>query len=472
VKEIDKNYNSLNEKCFPKQYRLLLWCSPGFGVVDVWLPVIRKLKQNHNIAVDYIFPEPSSLLLEDKDSDLFNLAEKFAENVIYRGYSGRWFVKNTLIDARSSIKFSRFDEKVSYLASRLTKGTASKYSFLKALGKYISALSAYYIRIKENRENCSLHSIDLLKADGILCDIIKENKYVNKELKNDLKSIPKFSMLHGNAASWAMNEFICEKFVINRSDVTVYNMSNLEVSGYKKCFGVLDENLVHSGIPRHDRDWIEFICNRSISVKDNTFDSFVFIIGRPASPYNTPERKKKALRDIYDVVCIKHKLKLVVKMHPKESDQGIDYRIYNEVFGVENYGKNWTYSDMHPFVLGRKSIFSITFFSGVAIDMLAINKPTIEYLNLEGLNLYDNSDSLRDEFGNPVFQCRYAKLVLGASSRLELERHVESILNQYEMTVSPLRSMYEKYFMPFDGASKMVANDIYKRIDTLKVKNI
>ena len=269
-----------------------------------------------------------------------------------------------------------------------------------------------------------------------------------------------------------MNEFICEKFVINRSDVTVYTMSNLEVSGYKKCFGILDENLVHSGIPRHDSDWIEFICNQSTPVKDDIFDSFVLIIGRPASPYNTPERKKKALRDIYDVVCIKHKLKLVVKMHPKESDQGIDYRIYNEVFGVENYGKNWTYSGMHPFVLGRKSIFSITFFSGVAIDMLAINKPTIEYLNLEGLNLYDNSDSLRDEFGNPVFQYRYAKLVLGASSRLELERHVESILNQYEMTVSPLRSMYEKYFMPFDGASKMVANDIYKRIDTLKVKNI
>ena len=462
----------MHKKVKPTKY-ILLWCTPGFGVLDIWLPIVKKLKEKGDIKIDFVFPEPSSLRLEDKQSDLFNLAEILSDDVIYRSYSGFWFKARTLGEAHKNNKYSVFDEKIKIASRMLVKGRLSKYFFVKVIGKLILSISKYFIYTKEKFRLLNLYDVNLFNnADGILYDIVMEHKKVNKELRVSLKNIPKFSMFHGLAASWVMDQFICDKFVTKRSDVTVYTMSNLEVSGYKKCFGILDENLVHSGIPRHDSDWIEFICNQSTPVKDDIFDSFVLIIGRPASPYNTPERKKKALRDIYDVVCIKHKLKLVVKMHPKESDQGIDYRIYNEVFGVENYGKNWTYSGMHPFVLGRKSIFSITFFSGVAIDMLAINKPTIEYLNLEGLNLYDNSDSLRDEFGNPVFQCRYAKLVLGASSRLELERHVESILNQYEMTVSPLRSMYEKYFMPFDGASKMVANDIYKRIDTLKVKNI
>jgi hypothetical protein len=96
--------------------------------------------------------------------------------------------------------------------------------------------------------------------------------------------------------------------------------------------------------------------------------------------------------------------------------------------------------------------------------MLAINKPTIEYLDLEGLEGYDNKNSLRDEHGKPVSQFRFVNLVLGASSRSDLEQHVKSILNQYEATTSPLRSRYDNFFKTFDGASEMVANDIYKKI--------
>jgi hypothetical protein len=96
--------------------------------------------------------------------------------------------------------------------------------------------------------------------------------------------------------------------------------------------------------------------------------------------------------------------------------------------------------------------------------MLAINKPTIEYLNWEGLEGYDNKNSLRDEHGKPVSQYTYVDIVLGARSKLELEQHVESILNRYEATVLSLRSRYDNFFKTFDGASEMVANDIYKKI--------
>jgi len=445
---------------------ILLWCSPGFGLVDIWLPVIKKLKEKDNIKIDFVFPESSSMRLESKNSDLFNLAEQFADDVIYRGYSNRWFIASTLIEARNAITFSKFDAKMMLLSVRLTSGKMSKYFVLKLIGKYILIISKYFIRTKENFGKQSQYDFGLLSSvNGILSDIVKEGKFVNKELRNELKNIQKFSMFHGMAALWVEPCLNCKQSITKRSDVTVYSMSHIEEHGYQKCFGILGKNIVHAGIPRHDNDWIEFICSQSYSNKaSKVFDSFVFIIGRAASPCNTIERKKKALKDIYDIICIKHKLKLVVKSHPKESLDGIDGKIYRDILGEENYGKIWSYSDRHPIVLGKKAVFTISFYSGVALDMLAINKPTIEYLNLEGLDLYDNSDSLRDKFGKPVFQFRYLELVLGVSSRSELESCVDSILNQKEETTALLYSKYKYYFEPFDAASKFVANDIYKKI--------
>jgi hypothetical protein len=444
---------------------ILIWCANGFALVDMWLPVIRKLKEKEDIKIDFAFPEPSTLELEDKNSSLFNLTEQFAGNIIYRVYSRRWFIAPTLIEARTAInkaKPIKFDEEILRLSSRLTNGKASKYAILRAIGKYLSIIHKYFFRIRENFIQQTLYDFSLLSdIDGILSDFAVEYKPVHTELRNELKNVQRFSIRHGLSPGWFGPSFNCEQSVIKRSDVTIYNTSHLEVNGYKKCFGILEKNIVHAGIPRHDRDWIEFICNQYDDIKGDVFDSFVLIIGKQTSPCYTAERKKKALKDIYNVICVKHNLKLVVKTHPKESLNGVNGNIYRSVLGMKNYGKTWMFSNSHPFVLGKKSLFSIVSYSGVAVDMLAINKPTIEYLDLKEC---DSNGLLKNKQGELVSKCRYTNLVLGASSKLELEQHVESILNQYKATVLSLRSRYDDYFKTFNGASEMVANDIYQKI--------
>ena len=450
------------------QYRhknLILWCSPGFGMVDMWLPVIRKLKEKNDITIDFVFPESSSLVLEEESSDLFNLSENFADKVIYRSYSKRWFIADTLIEARKNIKSTSANEKILFLSKRLINGRASKYLILKVIGVFLSTVSRYFMYIKENIKSLNSYDISTLNnTDGILYDIIAENKSVNNDLRSEFEDVPKFSMLHGLACRWITDQMSCEKQVKKRSNVTVYSMSNLETSGYKKCYGILEKNIVHAGIPRHDDDWIEYIYSQKHLPKVSVFDSFVLIIGRPASTYNTIERKKKALMDIYDIICIKYKLKLIVKPHPKENIDGIDGDLYKNTLGIENYGEKWIYSHRHPLALGKKALFAISFFSGVVIDMLAIKKLTIEYLNLENLPLYDNDNSLRDEYGKPVFQYRYVKLVLGASNKLDLEQHVESILSKNKDTLLPLYSRYNDYYKISGSASEVIANDIFKKI--------
>jgi len=453
--------------------RLLLWCSPGFGLIDIWLPIIQKLKNKYNVKIDFVFPEPSSLRFSDKKSDSFNLAAHYSDNIIYRGYSGRWFIASTLVEARNSIKFSKFDKQIAHFSRRLTKGNISNFFLLKKLGKLTSKLSKRFIYVKEDFGRLNSFDFGLLdKVDGILCDITMEDKPINKDLKNKLKNIYKFSMSHGLAPTWAMDNFMCKKPVATRSDVFVYIMSKIETTGYEKCFGILEKNFFHVGIPRHDKVWIDFIYKQSSSAEEKIFNSYVLIIGRSSSTFNTLDRRKKALKDIYDIICVKHKLKLVIKAHPSESLNGIDGDIYNEVFGKGNYGEKWIYSKKHALVLGNNAVFCISFYSGVVLDMLAIKKPTIEYLDLRGLDLYDNSSSLRDESGNPVFMYRYTKLVLGVSSRVELERYVDYVLNKFDTTLLSLYSMYEKYFMPFDGASEIAADNIYKQISNKNFKNI
>lgn len=449
-----------------KNKRLLLWCSPGFGFVDIWLPVIRKLKEQEGVVVDFVFPEPSSIRLEDENSDLFNLAEQFSDRIIFKGYSGRWFISKTLGEAKVNTRLSKIDKKIMRFSSRLKYGKLSKFHFLKTLGEYIYSMHKYIFFIKDFFNFPCLYNFASLKnTDGILCDITVEGKQANKELKHNLKNIKKFSMLHGMAATWVESHMSCDKSVRKRSDVFVYNMSNLEKNGYKKCYGILEKNIIHAGIPRHDNDWIEFICSQENSDTKKEFKSFVLIIGRAASAYNPPERKKKALEDIYNIVCTKFKLKLIVKMHPKESPDGIDGQIYRDALGSDNYGKDWMYSDRHPLLLGKGAIFAISFYSGVVLDMLSLNKISIEYLNLDGLKDYDNKNSLRDNNEKPVFQFRYTNLVLGVSSELELKRHVCSILSQNSLTLLALRLKYEEYFKVFNGSSKMVADSIINTID-------
>lgn len=230
------------EKGFKSSKHLLLWCSPGFGVIDIWLPIIKKLKERSDVKFFFVFPEQSSLQLENKDSSLFGLAEEFADKIIYRGYSGRFFLAPTLVSAQLKNKLSNFDTQIVYFANRLVNGSMSKYLILRLAGKYLLEVFQYITYVKEFIKNHKLCDASLLKnVDGILFDITKENKSVNYELKNELKDIPKFSMLHGLAASWLMNNFVCEHTVRKRSDVVVYNMSRFEIDGYKKCFGILEK---------------------------------------------------------------------------------------------------------------------------------------------------------------------------------------------------------------------------------------
>ena len=161
------------------------------------------------------------------------------------------------------------------------------------------------------------------------------------------------------------------------------------------------------------------------------------------------DRKIKSLIDIRKVIQERLGMNLIIKLHPKESKDGV----YEHVFDAKEYGKTWIYSGLHSFVLAKDRKLAISLFSGVSFDMLRLGVPCIEYIDLKDIPGFDivNKKSI-----TPF--ARHG-LVVSVNNYNELEYHVDRIIkssNHYELSIK----IYRKYFIMNDKASNMVASNI------------
>jgi hypothetical protein len=454
-----------------KEKRIVyLLCSPGFGLVDIWLPVIYELKK-YNICIYFIFPESSTLAVVEKESQLFEISEFFLDGVIFKNHSNMWMFGKNLCISKTISTVGKVDGLIMKFTSRLIAGKLSAIYGVPAFGRLIRQLLAVKEKAKcriKYGKGIFVKNLDMFgTVSAILYDVTSEFKPVNKSFLEYFELTPKYSMFHGPASRWFINNRKNKKshFIEGRKNTVVYTHSLYENLGYQENYNIGSNNIITTGIVRHDKDWINFIMNYKIADnKKLAFDDFVLLISRPASPYNPVDRKKRYIKDINDLICKKLNQKIVIKLHPKEDIHGTDGKIFSEIFGKDNYGKTWCYSSLHPIVLGSKCRFGISFFSTVATDLIALGKPTIEYLDLRGLPAYDNNDALRDDEGHPVFSERYAKLVLGASDYNQFEDHVYKVIKEYDKVVGFLRGVYNNYYPLDNNILKKVSSDINQQV--------
>ncbi len=196
----------------------------------------------------------------------------------------------------------------------------------------------------------------------------------------------------------------------------------------------------------------------SIKVEDKDRDNYIFVISRSLCEYFTLERKIQAINDIKKLAFEDLNLRIVVKLHPKEQNHGL----YEDILGKNAYGIQWIYSNEHPFILGSRCAFSISFFSGVVIDMAALKVPAIELLDLRGLGKFDNANSLRDNRGEPVLDYRYMDIVLGASNYSQLKTHANYVINNRTEVVNKFYKKYCELFPNPDKSVSLVVDQITK----------
>ena len=159
-------------------------------------------------------------------------------------------------------------------------------------------------------------------------------------------------------------------------------------------------------------------------------------------------------------VAIKYNLEIVVKLHPREYKTSL----YEQVFNSNGEKIKWMISNRHPFSIGKKCEFAISYYSGVPVDLLHLGVPTIELSDFRGITRDDHEFSMRNSKGEPVREYRYLNLVLGASSENEFENHVKEILYDKNKVVKDLQKNYEKIIPTTQNINNIIAEEIKNAI--------
>jgi len=213
------------------------------------------------------------------------------------------------------------------------------------------------------------------------------------------------------------------------------------------------------GIPRHESEWVSIIKNNSnkINLPFKNYETVVIF----SSPYTESNsylpinKKQEIIKDIKKTVIDILGMKVVIKIHPKEGLEGV----YEEVFGLDQYGSTWVYSDLHQFALAADKKLAITMWSGVCFDMIKIGVPCIEYVDLrtvKGFNDYDKN-------GEKVSPFVYFGLAIGVRNHNEFLCQVKKILKMADGGSAVPIDNYERYIVSNNDASSKIALDILSK---------
>lgn len=437
-----------------KELTILFLCSPSLGILDNWLPVLAKLKsKSPELNLICLITKIGSVTALDLDSQLIRKSEKLFSSVIYKSYSSMWIGTNSLSAAKIKSTSNKFLKVFSDLYTRIRN---RKYLFPVALVLFGIIRILDYL---SNRDSQIYLPNILENVNALLYDVYEETKLYNRALLDNLKLIPRYSLAHGINIDTDPIKSKAE-MINNISNITAYLFSEIEEEYYMGTYGLNDKQLVKTGIPRHDQEWIEAIQAGEKNCDVTIFPNYVLLISRSLSPYLTFQKKKLAVQNIKKVVIEELKLKLVIKTHPKEQYDGI----FSELLGQENYGVTWSISNSHSFRLAQNCLFGITFYSGVAIDLIKLGLPVIEYLDLSDIPEFDNEASLRDSAGEPIFSYRFHNLVIGVSNYDDLLANTKMVLKSKDTCTNILQKNYKDKFYQNNNASEFIANDIIENI--------
>lgn len=410
----------------------LLVCSPNAGMLDNWLPILFNLKKKIKIE---IFIPKESLIFQIKSNKFFfkNIDRIFSTIHYQKDFAGINSVKSFDNVKRNNLRY------FSILVNKF---------FLKLFNREIDIYVFFLWFFSFFKKSLIEYNNIFKHCDIILCDILELQKsylyYFNKYALNKCK----ISMCHGPDFPYFNKNYvkINKNYHPPGSSITnkiiLFSKTKHEISYYKNRLSNLQNDFYRIGNPKHDPKWVNYILKKEFFF-NNKKQPYVFIISRNAEKSYLPSYKKlQYIQWIKEKILDELKLKIVVKLHPKENIETYYYKI----FGKKNYGKSWVYSDDHPFAIGKKALFSISFFSGVAVDMNKIKTPNIEILDLKDFAKKNSSSIFFNRKKEPVFRIRYLNLTMGASSQNQFNILVDSILCERKIIIKNLSKNYVKYY--------------------------
>ena len=408
-------------------------CGPNAGMMDMWLPVIYKLRKKRPEADLWCF---FSTTKNAKDygrttSALREISEDtFASFASPSPLGGYVAAKNIgelieiiqhheLIEARvrSLLEFVPMGKKIRIFALKLV---LHAYRTLKTK-----------LKVQAIVKDCRI----------VLSDLEMLGKGSGRPFFAAWRSAQWYSLLHGINVLTGINHKKSLDLTLLPKKLVAFLSSDTERVFYASHYGLKRSHMHVVGVPRHEKSWINYIKDREMASSEWKKSGYVFLISRGVGGPLPAERKREYLVSIREVVCKELGLELIIKTHPKAENE----TVYEDVFG-EGGSVRWAVEGRHPFVLGANCIFAISFYSGVPMDLLRLGVPTVEYLDLTGIPEYDYPNSMHSEDREAILTYRNYGLVLGASTREQLKIQVERILTERALVLQELNEAYRMVF--------------------------
>jgi hypothetical protein len=395
---------------------------------------MSKLEEKFRFSI--IIPNIKDVNLIDETNVLISISNDIFDEVIYRLDSGLWVYHDSLYKAKSSVEKmskNRFSLKVLKLRSQ-------NNFYYRSIGFLSLNLVKLIDRIKFRPIYFDTSSI-LPNDSVILYDLVKSKKKSNADILTFFDKSRKFSIYHGGSGTtFNKMDKNCDQPIKDKK-LTVFIFSDKEREYYKNAFCINDNQFfMTKGVPKYDSYWLEKMERYYSKESKECFKKgeFVLLLSRPAeSPLFTIEQREDSIRDIKKIIIDKLKLKIVIKLHPKE----INNNIYEKILGSEDQGKNWSYSTQYHMTLAKKSKFVIVFYSGTVIDMVRIGVPSIEYLNFNILK-----ENINKEACEMYSIYRNMGFTFGASNYEQLKVIATEININPQLAESKLKKNYLKCF--------------------------
>lgn len=409
---------------------VLVLALPHLGIVDSWLPVITDLKRKCcSISICAIAPDMKRLKRLRTEDSLLASCEQVIDRVISRRYGEGWGSHATF---EAAARHAQEYEK--HICSR-----------------YIEALQCRFPKVAGLIDN------QTPRSKIVLFDIKERATFRGMQMQNVLADAAWFSLPHGIDPRLSRQRLGKQRAKALMPRTKVFASSQAEAAIYREAFGLEEANVAVVGVPRHERRWlIDLEHNYRADVTRLCLNNFVFVASRPSDPESFPEKRK--IQAIKDVKKLAEQLgcTLVIRLHPSESVK--DKRFFEHILGKERLGHTWELTSLPAMLAGSKALLAVTFFSSVAVDMVAVDVPVIELADFSGLT--QSRTLVLDPFGRLTSVYRICNLVIGANDFAELEAAARYILADREAAVAKLKSAYAKVYAEPEGSIDTISGEI------------
>ena len=410
----------------------MLLCAPSLGVLDNWLPVLHAAREARRTGPGWrivaLIPDLDILAQLDASDTAHLLADELIDVTVAPLIDGGWVTAPGLLAAADVARPTAVAERLPGPLHRLGRTQVQR----------AAAVDPSLLDDPDNR---------------LLLDLELHEKASLASLLATFGRTPLCSHHHGIELEESGERTVRLEAPELVRAAFVYGPS--EVDAYTANYG-LDASVLHPvGVARHEEKWIGAIVERSSELHALPFERFVFAVSRPAgSSYLPHERKVAALRALHTVAWEENGLPLVLRTHPKEHEDGT----LAEALPASGEGQSWARSRAHPFHLATRSELAVTFFSGVAVDLVALGVPVIELLDVRGIDAFDGPGAPRDSRGRPRFgPYRRDGLVVPADDVDDLRSAFARIADDRDAILEGLRAaMAERFTEPTGAALRML----------------